>query len=326
MLLIITNKKDLTSDYLILRLDELNIPYTRLNTEDYLLKYQIEIDLSNNSVNSSINFFNGDIVNIKDINGVFFKHTLKPNVSDEIPVDQRAFAERELIETMKSLFRLIDKKYWLNHPKYIYSANNKIEQLQFAANIGFNIPKTCISSDATTIHNFYNFNKGNLIAKAVKHGFYKSGKQVKVATTHKVEKNFIDNIGNYSNIPMILQEKIEKECDIRVTIVGNKVYAAAIHSQDYKETKTDWRLSDLYGIDLKYTKHNLPSKIIESCVKITDYFNLNYSAIDLIYTPKHEYYFLEMNPNGQWAWIEEKLGFPIRDSIIKFLGCFHGNK
>ncbi|MCK4636490.1 MAG: hypothetical protein KAT49_01270, partial [Methanomicrobia archaeon] len=144
---------------------------------------------------------------------------------------------------------------------------------------------------------------------------------VQIAPTQKIDKNFIDNISNYAKIPMIFQKRIEKKYDIRVTVIGNQVYATAIHSQEHNETKIDWRLWDMHhDIDLKHSKFDLPKRIVQLCLKITQRFNLNFSAIDLIYSTNNKYYFLEMNPNGQWAWIEEKVGFPIRDSIINYLG------
>lgn len=321
MFLIVTNKMDLTSDYLIVRLEELGIPFCRLNTEDYLSKYDIDINFTNNEVNSFINFFDGNKINIDEISSAFFKHPLKPNFIDDIPTNQMVFAERETIEMLRSLFLLIDEKVWLNHPKHIFAANNKIEQLKIASKIGFSIPKTCISSGPESIKNFYNSHNRDIIAKAVRYGYDITENHIKFAPTKKVEKKFIENIEDYYTVPSIYQERIEKKYDIRVTVIGNKVYAAAIHSQRYMETMTDWRLWDIHeDVDLKHSKHELPPEISNLCLKITKKFNLGFSAIDLIYSPEKKYYFLEMNPNGQWAWIEGKLGFPIRDSIINYLG------
>lgn len=191
MILIVTNKSDLTVDYLIIRLEELNLPFCRLNTEDYLSKYQIEINFSNGNVSSFINFFDGKRINIDEITGVYFKHPSKPSITYDIPVNQISFAEREIIEMLKSLFRLIDEKLWLNHPKYIFSANNKIEQLKLASKMGFNIPKTCVSSDPDNIKNFYNSNNKNMIAKAVKYGHNVTKNHLQFAPTKKVEKKIL---------------------------------------------------------------------------------------------------------------------------------------
>ncbi len=320
MLLIITNKSDLTSDYLILRLEELNIPFWRLNTEDYLSKYQIDIHLWNDSIESCINYFDGRVLETNKIRGVYFRQPIVPDLSSEITESALEFAQRETLEVLRSVWRIIDERLWLNHPKYLLLANNKMDQLRRAVKLGFDVPPTCISTDSNTIRNFHHSFNGDVIAKAVKHGFYKRKQNVQIAPTQEVGKDFINNINDYAKVPMIFQKKIEKVYDIRVTVIGDRVYAAAIHSQEYEATKIDWRLWDMYpDVDLRHSKINLPDRIAQLCLEITKGFNLNFSAIDLIYSTDNKYYFLEMNPNGQWVWVEEKVGFPIRDSIIDHL-------
>lgn len=321
MLLIITNKTDLASDYLILRLEELEIPFFRLNTEDYLSKFQINIHLSNTGIKAEIAYFNGQNINVDDIEGVYFRQPVRPKLNSYVKETHLAFAERESLEMLRSLWRIIDENLWLNHPKYLLLANNKVNQLVRAINIGFKVPPTTITTNQKLIENFFYSFKGDIIGKALKHGFYKSENQVKVAPTQKIGSDFMENISAYAKIPMIFQKNIKKKYDIRVTVVGNHVYSTAIHSQNFKETKVDWRLWDINkNIDLQHTKFELPRKIVQACLDITHSFNLNYSAIDLIYTEDRKFYFLEMNPNGQWAWIEEKVGYPIRDSIVEWLG------
>jgi glutathione synthase/RimK-type ligase-like ATP-grasp enzyme len=321
LLLIITNKTDLTTDYLILRLEELNIPFWRLNTEEYLSEYEIDIFSRNNSLFSSIRYYNGSVLSKEDLQAVYFRRPVMPDISSGIENNEVDFAEREVSEVLRSLWRIIDEKLWLNHPKYLWLANNKVEQLKIATSLGFNIPPTCISTCYNSIKNFYNKFNGDVIIKAVKHGFYKQDRDIKIATTQQIDQDFIDNFNEYAKVPVMFQKKIKKKFDIRVTVVGNKVYPTAIHSQDYEETKLDWRLWDNFNhVDLKHEKYELPKEISQLCKKITQKFNLRFSAVDLIYANNNKYYFLEMNPNGQWAWIEEKVGFPIRDSIIEALG------
>lgn len=319
--MIITNKSDLTSDYLILRLKELAIPFWRLNTEDYLSKYQIDMHLSNDSIESRIDRFDDTAIETSQIKGVYFRQPIVPNLRSRTIESQLGFAERESLELLRSLWRIIDENLWLNHPKHLLLANNKPDQLQTAVKLGLSIPPTCISTNPNTIRKFYHTFNGDIIAKAVKHGFYKREQSVQVAPTQKVDQKFIENIDAYAKVPMIFQKRIEKEYDVRVTVIGGRVYATAIHSQEHEETKTDWRMWDMHSdVDLKHTRLDLPSRIAELCLELTQGFRLKFSAIDLIYSRDHEYYFLEMNPNGQWVWIEEKVGFPIRDSIINCFG------
>ena len=142
---------------------------------------------------------------------------------------------------------------------------------------------------------------------------------VKTATTQRIGPDFINQICNYAPVPMIFQEEIPKAFDIRVTIIGTSVFATAIHSQDYPETMVDWRLWDVYDFDLRHEAIVLPSSLAERCRQITQYYGLKYAAIDLIQTLQGKFFFLELNPNGQWAWIEQKAGHPIRDALIDCL-------
>lgn len=277
--------------------------------------------LNNNSTNSCVKYSDGRVIETNRIRGVYFRQPTVPDLSFKIAKSELEFAQREALEALRSLWRIIDENLWLNHPRYLLMANNKIDQLQRAVKLGFKIPPTCISTDPKAIKDFYRSFNGDIIVKAVKHGFYKKGQKVEIVPTQIIGKNFIEDINNYAKIPMIFQKKVEKKYDIRVTVIGQQVYSAAIHSQEHEKTKIDWRLWDIHrDINLRHSKFNLPESISRLCLDITQVFNLNFSAIDLIYSTDNKYYFLEMNPNGQWAWIEEKVGFPIRDSIINCLG------
>jgi glutathione synthase/RimK-type ligase-like ATP-grasp enzyme len=57
----------------------------------------------------------------------------------------------------------------------------------------------------------------------------------------------------------------------------------------------------------------------ESCRAVVNAFGLRYSSIDMVEDTSGKIFFLELNPNGQWAWIEQLTGHPIRDAIIDAL-------
>lgn len=182
--------------------------------------------------------------------------------------------------------------------------------------MGFKIPETYIGKNYTRIQSFYKACSGSMIAKAVKHGFNFDGGKARVAATQKIDEYLLNSIQNYAPIPMIFQRQIDKEYDIRITVIANKVFSTAIESQKHVETMVDWRLSDSYKIFLKQYAINLPERISDLCINITNHFKLKYSAIDMILGKDGSYYFLEINPNGQWAWIEQLGIHKIRDAII----------
>ncbi|MDQ3698554.1 MAG: hypothetical protein M3373_11110 [Gemmatimonadota bacterium] len=68
-----------------------------------------------------------------------------------------------------------------------------------------------------------------------------------------------------------------------------------------------------------YRPCQLPEKVEALCVELLTELNLCFGAIDIVRAPDGEYVFLEINPNGQWAWVEERTGLPISDAIADLL-------
>lgn len=319
MLLVITNQTDLACDYLIVKLKEKKIPFYRLNTEEFGSEITAHLFPSNRDSKWKITSNSGLVIEEKNVTGVIFRQPKLPQLNELVKEEEVNFANRENSEQLRSLWRLMDPTKWLNHPTNLWKASNKADQLQYAAEIGFKIPNTCITYDIEEIKNFHKEKKTDLICKSVKHGYFENDETIYLAPTRTLSEADILTIDSFAPSPMIIQEKIPKIYDIRVTIIDNNVYSTLIHSQSHKETEVDWRVWDLYNFDLKHEKTTLPTRISELCLQLNRHYNLRYSAIDLIFSTDQEFFFLELNPNGQWAWIESKVGFPIRDSIIQAL-------
>ena len=82
--------------------------------------------------------------------------------------------------------------------------------------------------------------------------------------------------------PVIYQRHLEKRWDIRVTIVDNSIYAAAIHSQEADSAKVDWRRADE---ELEHKVHALPEEIDTACQRLMKALNLRFGAVDLVLAP-----------------------------------------
>lgn len=103
-------------------------------------------------------------------------------------------------------------------------------------------------------------------------------------------------------------------------MVGDKVFACEIHSQENQRTIDDWRHYNFDDLkDVKHLVHKLPSEVQDKCIRMADHFGLNFATFDLVLTPDGKYVFLEMNPNGQWLWIEDLTGLPISEAITDLL-------
>ena len=117
--------------------------------------------------------------------------------------------------------------------------------------------------------------------------------------------------------PVAVQEAVDKRVELRVTVVGSRVFAAAIHSQRSNHTRHDWRRYDLVNTPLEPVE--LAPGIARRCVELVAGYGLSYGAIDLIQTPDGRTVFLELNPNGQYLWVEAATGHPISAALADLL-------
>ena len=116
--------------------------------------------------------------------------------------------------------------------------------------------------------------------------------------------------------PGIFQEYVPKRVETRITIVGDEVFASEIDSQSNPATIHDWRRD---FANTRYRTHELPVAVAKKCLDFVRMLNLKFGALDFVIRPDGAYVFLEINPNGQWLWIENLTGLPIGNAIATLL-------
>jgi hypothetical protein len=118
--------------------------------------------------------------------------------------------------------------------------------------------------------------------------------------------------------PMVFQERIEKRLELRVTVVGQRVFTAALDSQQIAGAESDWRQNPA-AVARAWQSYTLPRDVARMVSALMDRLRLNYGAADFILTPNGRYVFLEINPGGQFGWLETELGLPISEAIADVL-------
>jgi hypothetical protein len=323
VILLVTSTEDLTTDYLIRRIEERGLPFFRFNTEEVLSRFDVSVNLTTNQVDFSItDLSRGVVLKRGDILGAYFRRPRMAKLAKKASEDEEdVFNNREVEETLRSVWRMIPKRAWLNAPENLWLANNKVKQLLVARELGFTVPDTLIASQRRDVLEFIETQGGSIIAKAVKNGFFNSEQSTNLIFTRSLKPQDIAAISASDHIvPSILQPELDKECDLRITIAGEAVFPVALLSQQHPETKVDWRTWDISeGLDLIHEKFDLPAKVTQQCLELNRRLGLNFSCVDMVLTKSGDLVFLEVNPNGQWAWIENMVGWPIRDAIIDYL-------
>jgi RimK-like ATP-grasp domain len=243
-------------------------------------------------------------------------------VLDEPSLDEnvKKYITKEFIAFMRSLTTLLRDKKWLIKPKAADYASLKPVNLSVAQEVGFEIPATVMGNNPEQVIEF-GLSKKDIAVKALDRGFYYTSKDDGVGMkTQKVNiQTMLEKVEQIQYSPTIYQEYVEKDYELRVTVVGEKVFACKIDSQKAKNKQThiDWRNYDL--ANTPHSKYDLPPEIKQKCLDLTNKMDLNFGCIDLIKTPQGKYVFLEINPYGQWLWIEKLSGLEISEAIVDFI-------
>lgn len=197
----------------------------------------------------------------------------------------------------------------INRPEREYIANNKPFQLQMALQAGFNVPLTCITNNGEEARTF--INELNNQGKRVIFKTLTVPKNSWAPTQLITIKQVLDE--ELSLAPVIFQECIERGIDLRICVVGQNLFSASIRS-NYPEL-IDWRLDPMYKTEHYELDERTKSKIREFMRII----GLDTGSIDLRIAPDGETYFFEVNPSGQFLWLEADLGLPISASLVDLL-------
>ncbi|WMY75952.1 hypothetical protein RHD99_08455 [Buttiauxella selenatireducens] len=309
MILLVTNKRDITMDYIVVELKKRGIKYFRLNTEDLPRSYSSMSDSSFMDWSISIN---GNTIKGIDVKAAYFRRPGNPEVPASITDPSIAdYIQGEWNGFLKSLYSRLDS-LWFCSPTNIILAEDKPKQLVVAKRMGFNVPESIITNSFEEIKR--SSSSSQMIGKPLRQALFINDDSENIIFTNRLGQLDEADSSSLSLVPIIVQHEIIKKFDVRVTIVGKRVFSVAIYSQSHKETKVDWRKGS--RIDLKHKPLELPPSLSSKCIDLVESLNLRFGAIDLICDENDVFWFLEINPNGQWAWIENQTGLPIASSIV----------
>jgi glutathione synthase/RimK-type ligase-like ATP-grasp enzyme len=209
---------------------------------------------------------------------------------------------------------------WVSHPDAIRAAEWKPKQLLYARRLGLRVPKTLITTDPQAALHFFDECQGEVVYKPLSQGVPrpKVGEvwQGAVYTTKLTRVALQAHLSAIALTATQFQEYIAKAFELRLNVIGPRVFAAEIHSQHSERAKIDFRLG--YQ-DLRYRIHTLPACIEDACKRLVRLFKLQFAALDLLVTPDGQYVFVDLNSNGQWGWIEQQTGLPLTEALVDLL-------
>ncbi|MCU7493515.1 MAG: hypothetical protein HF312_13165 [Ignavibacteria bacterium] len=301
-ILVITNSYDVTVDYII---NKYNSYYQifRFNIDKFD-EYRIRI--ANNPFNYLIS---SPVQEIKseEIKSIYFR---KPTFSKK-QEDEIGLVKKSLLRLIYGFAESFDGTC-LTRPSILSVSENKVVQMKVAEKVGLKIPKSLITNIRLDADQFSNTNRSTIF-KFLCNSNYEKGNNEYTLGTNILDDS--ESLRGIEKLPIYFQEYQEKTYELRVTIIGETIYAVKILSQGHESTRIDWR--KCYNA-LQYGMDELPKSVRDKLFLLMKELNIKFGAFDLIFH-NGEYYFLEVNPNGQWLWLERSLGIDISEQIIKYL-------
>jgi hypothetical protein len=199
---------------------------------------------------------------------------------------------------------------WVNPIDRVFVAEHKLYQLQIARQLGFRVPRSLVSSDSLELRHFAEENETGTICKPIFHGMFVDETSAYSVYTRRITPESID-VDNVKICPVFLQEEIARGADVRATFIGPNCFVADIRGDS---RVVDWRDPD---ISVHYSESSLSDEVQAMCRAMLEKLGLLYGAFDFVRTPEGDLVFLEVNPTGEWAWLEDRLRFPMRDAFIQ---------
>jgi len=311
MILILANKWDLTVDLVVLELHRRGIQFVRLNTED-LPEYSAVARFPEGLIQLRANEVS---IAVSDVSAIWNRRP--GHVYDDLPPEQRPsqatrkFVTDQWFAWLESL-QLNEAVRWVNHPTANGLMENKIRQLKLADQLGFSIPDTLVTNDAAEVRLWLRKLDGPAVCKALYSPLIEEDDKDSFIFTNLFESIPEDLTESLRIAPAIFQRAVLSKVDYRVTVVGERVFAARV---DVSETILDWRTAKA---SVGFTLCDLPAVIHNRCREYVSTANLAFGAIDLVES-NGEFYFLEINPNGEWGWLERPHGIPIASALCDLL-------
>ena len=223
--------------------------------------------------------------------------------------DTYQFTSNEWQEAVNGLWQLLEAA-WMNPPALDEVASRKALQLRTAARAGMRVPRTLITSDPDRARRFIDSEGvGNTIFKTFSctYAIWRETRLVRAAELEALDAVRL--------APVIFQEYVPAGVDLRITVVGDQLYPAAIHAAN-TNYPTDFRMSLGEAVTEPTT---LPDDVTRRLQTFMDKLGLVYGAVDMRRTPDGEYVFLEVNTGGEFLFIEERTGQPIAQAVADWL-------
>lgn len=314
MLLILTNSEDATANYLCSRLTRENLPYLRLNSDTAVQCCRIQFSFQDGPLLSHA----GRRYRPEDFTLLWYRRPQSLRLPFKVDLTEETQIVAEWSEALEGFLAHIPNKLWMNHPAANAMASHKIEQLARAKAGGISVPETLLTQELSELKAFWDKHNGCIITKPLAAGYLErdDSRHDTVIFTQGVENRHLTE-KPLCNCPTLFQERIHKFVDVRISIIDDFITAVGLRALDAGEQRLDIRRNNME--DVEYSKLDLSQCLKDNLITLVRSYGLRFAAIDMAIDNQNNWIFFEINPNGQWAWLDLVGGCDIAIGFINSL-------
>ncbi|MEO3796284.1 MvdC/MvdD family ATP grasp protein [Nonomuraea sp. B10E15] len=320
IVLVLTQEFDVTADSVVKILSERDVAVFRYDTSYFPQNSTLTYQSTDAGWHSTlVDTTHGHrSLRLEEVTSVWYRRPTPFTADPSLGKAHQEFAVKESAHAMGGVFTALPAR-WMNLPAFELRAHYKPLQLKVAREAGLRIPRTLITNDPEEVPPFHRECGGAIVYKALNSGLlHQPGGWPRGLLTTALPDIPPDILPRVRYSPCIFQELIDKAYELRITVIGKKIFAVRVDNRnDDGEPHVDSR--NFRGTS-RYTQVTLPDEIEERIRRLMDTFELVYGAIDVAVDRAGEHYFLEVNPAGQFAWLDDETpGLNLASAMADYL-------
>lgn len=261
-------------------------------------------------------------VSLGEVTAVYYRRfSVGARIPKELDPQLRAPSVEESRRVVHGLMAVLAATgaFALDRLDVVRRAETKSLQLALARRVGLDVPRTLVSNDPQAVRAFAARTPAGIVTKMMaSFAVHDEAGREHVVFTNPVSEEDLADLEGLDLCPMTFQERLDKACELRVTVVGDRVMAASIDSGVLPRSRSDWRREGVALLDA-WKPYALPADVHAQTLALMDALGLNYGAFDFIVTPDGRHVFLEVNPNGEFMWLMHTPGLPIDEALADVL-------
>lgn len=315
--LVLATETDRTADSVITGLTECDVPVMRVDTSWFPQNMSLDAEFRDGKFSGVLRTAHHK-VDLGDIRSVWVRTPSAYSFPDEMSAAERDYARREAKIGVGGALLALPDVLWVNRPDLAATAVYRPLQWVVAARCGLAPPPSLVTNNPVAVQRFAARSCTGIVVKPLTANLLYEDSTYKMGWTRRLSAHDLADLRGVDTTAHLMQDWVEKAWECRVVVVGDEVFAVAIHAGS-EAARVDWR-SDYPA--LSYEVIDLPPDVKKSLQAIMGELGLVYGAFDLSVSndgSSEVFWFLEINPGGQYGFLEGVTGLPITASLVRLL-------